>query len=300
MTPLRTLLERRESVILMGVVNRTPDSFSDGGEHLDERAALARVEAMIAEGASIIDVGAESTRPGSKPIGDAEQIARLGGVVRAAADRGAIVSIDTTSPVVAERALRDGATIVNSVSLDAAAELGELAGRSGASLVLMHSRGSMTEMAGFSAYPEDAYGDVIAEVAREWSAAAERAIRAGLPRADLVLDPGLGFFKSARHSLEIVARLDELVRLGFPVLVGASRKSFVARAAAGVGPASPPAQRLGGSLAAALACADRGAAIVRVHDVAETRQALAVAAAVRRARSGARSRPPAAEEVGRA
>ena len=300
MTPLRTLLERRESVILMGVVNRTPDSFSDGGEHLDERAALTRVEAMIAEGASIIDIGAESTRPGSKPISDAEQIARLGGAVRDAADRGAIVSIDTTSPAVAERALRDGATIVNSVSLDVAAELGELAARSGASLVLMHSRGSMTEMAGFSAYPEDAYGDVVADVAREWSAAADRAIGAGLPRADLVLDPGLGFFKSARHSLEIVARLDELVRLGFPVLVGASRKSFVARAAAGIGPVPPPAQRLGGSLAAALACAERGAAIVRVHDVAETRQALAVAAAVRRTRAGARARPSTPEEVGRA
>jgi len=127
MTPLRTLLDRRESVILMGILNRTPDSFSDGGRYLDDGAALARVDAMIAEGAAIVDVGAESTRPGAPAISDAEQLARLGGIVRAAAARGAIVSIDTTSPVVAARALADGAGVVNSVSLDAAGELGALA-----------------------------------------------------------------------------------------------------------------------------------------------------------------------------
>ena len=299
MTPLRTLLERRESVILMGILNRTPDSFSDGGRYVDDHAAIERVGAMIAEGAAIVDVGAESTRPGSPAIGDAEQIERLGDVVQRAADRGVIVSIDTTSPVVAARALRDGATVVNSVSLDAAAELGALAAAHGASLVLMHSRGSMTDMAGFSAYPEDAYDDVVADVLREWSLAADRAMRAGLAREDLILDPGLGFFKSARHSLEIVARLDEICRAGHAVLVGPSRKSFVARAAGG---AAPPSQRLGGSLAAAIACVERGAAIVRTHDVFETRQALAVTSAVisagRRARGPARARP--AVEVGRA
>jgi dihydropteroate synthase len=296
MTPLRTLLERRESVILMGILNRTPDSFSDGGRYLDDGAAIARVEAMRAEGAAIVDIGAESTRPGAPAISDGEQITRIGGIVRLSAARGAIVSIDTTSPVVAERALADGAAIVNSVSLAAAAELGELCAKHGAALVLMHSRGSMTEMAGFSTYAEDAYGDVVADVAREWSAAAERALGRGLPREDLILDPGLGFFKNARQSLELVARLDELVRLGFPVLVGASRKSFVARIAAAGGPVPPPSERLGGSLAAAIACVERGAAIVRAHDVAETRQALALAAAIRGAR------PPRArvEEVARA
>lgn len=296
MTPLRTLLERRESVILMGILNRTPDSFSDGGRYLDDRAAIDRVDAMLAEGARIVDVGAESTRPGSKAIDDAEQIDRLGDIVGKTAERGAIVSVDTSSPAVAERALRDGAKIVNSVSLDPAAELGALAAAHGASLVLMHSRGSMAEMTGFSAVPEDAYGDVVADVAREWSLAADRALRAGLPREDLIFDPGLGFWKSARHSIELVARLDELCRLGFAVLVGTSRKSFVARAA---GAAAPPGGRLGGSLAAAIACAERGAAIVRTHDVAETKQALAVAATIRKAKGAARAHPP-PREVGRA
>jgi dihydropteroate synthase len=288
MTPLRTLLERRESVDLMGILNRTPDSFSDGGRFLDDGAALAHVEAMIRAGASIVDVGAESTRPGAPLVDDAEQLARLGGIVAAIAARGVIVSIDTTSPAVAARALRDGARVVNSVSLDAAAELGGLAAAHGASLVLMHSRGAMATMPGFSAYADDAYGDVVADVAREWSAAAERALRAGLPRGDLVLDPGLGFFKNARHSLALVARLDELVALGFPVLVGASRKSFVSRAA-GEDPPSPPPERVGGSLAAAIACVERGARIVRTHDVAETKQALAVAAAIRGVKRSARA-----------
>lgn len=305
MVPLRTLLERRESVILMGILNRTPDSFSDGGRYLDDAAALARVDTMIEEGAAIVDVGAESTRPGAPSVSDAEQIDRLGDVVRAAAARGVLVSIDTTSPVVAERALRDGARLVNSVSLEPAADLGALAAAHGAALVLMHSRGAMTAMAGFSVYAEDAYADVVADVAREWSAAAGRALRSGLPREALILDPGLGFFKNARQSLELCARLDELCALGFPVLVGPSRKSFVARvASAELGPPAPPSRRLGGSVAAAIACVERGAAIVRAHDVADVKQALAVAAAVRAARAGQReqARAPghATAEVGRA
>jgi dihydropteroate synthase len=160
MTRLRTLIRPRDSVVLMGILNRTPDSFSDGGRFIDDAAALARIDAMIAEGAEIVDIGAESTRPGAPAVPADEQIARLGGVVRAAAGRGALVSIDTTSPRVAERALHDGAAVVNSVSLEAAAELGAVAARHGAALVLMHCRGSMTDMTGFSAYPDDAYGDV--------------------------------------------------------------------------------------------------------------------------------------------
>ena len=285
MTPLRTLLERRESALLMGVLNRTPDSFSDGGRFLDEGAAALHVDAMMREGASIIDVGAESTRPGAAPVSDAEQIARIGGVVRAAAERGAVVSIDTTSPAVAARALDDGATVVNTTSLEPAAELGALAAARGAALVLMHSRGAMAQMPGFSTCPDDAYADVVADVVREWSAAAERAVARGLAREDLVLDPGLGFFKNARHSLELCARMSELCALGFPVLVGASRKSFVARATARPGEgAGLPSERLGGSLAAAIACVERGAAIVRTHDVGVTRQALAMAAAIRHLR----------------
>lgn len=281
----------------MGILNRTPDSFSDGGRFMDDAAALARVDAMIAGGAAIIDIGAESTRPGSRPIEADEQLARLGVVVQAAARRGALVSIDTTAPAVAERALADGAAIVNSVSLEPAAELGELCRAHRASLVLMHCRGSMADMRGFSVYADDAYGDVVADVAREWTAAAERALRAGLPREDLVLDPGLGFAKNARQSIELCARLDELVALGFPVLVGPSRKSFVARTAGGD---AAPDERLGGTLAAVLACVERGAAMVRAHDVAETRQAIAVSAAIGRARRSGRpeGRAPAQAEAG--
>ncbi|WP_434043477.1 MULTISPECIES: dihydropteroate synthase [Sorangium] len=291
------LLERRRSVVIMGVLNRTPDSFSDGGRFENEQTALAQIDAMLSEGADMIDIGAESTRPGAQPVPDDEQIARIGGSVRDAVKRGALVSIDTTSPAVAARALDDGAAVVNTIALDSAAELGALCARRGASLVLMHSRGPMSAMAGFSAYPDDAYRDVVADVAREWSSAAARALDAGLPQGELVLDPGLGFAKNARQSLELCARLDELCALGFPVLVGPSRKSFLARAAAsergaaGGDALAPPSERLGGTVAAALACAARGAAAVRVHDVGPVRQALDVMRAIERAGPGGR-RPP--------
>ncbi|CAN97793.1 Dihydropteroate synthase [Sorangium cellulosum So ce56] len=284
----------------MGVLNRTPDSFSDGGRFADEDTALAQIDAMLSEGADMIDIGAESTRPGARPVPDDEQIARIGGSVRDAVKRGAVVSIDTTSPAVAARALDDGAAVVNSISLDSAAELGALCARRGASLVLMHSRGPMSAMAGFSAYPDDAYDDVVADVAREWSSAAARALEAGLPEGELVLDPGLGFAKNARQSLELCARMHELCALGFPVLVGPSRKSFLARAAASEAAArgggeeallAPPPDRLGGTVAAAIACAARGAAAVRVHDVRPVRQALDVMRAIERAGAGDRRRP---------
>jgi len=270
--------------MLMGILNRTPDSFSDGGRFQSDEAALARVDAMVAEGASIIDIGAESTRPGSEPIDDDEQIRRLGEIVAKAVARGAIVSIDTTRARVAEYALREGARVINTVSLEPAAELGALAARYDASLVLMHSRGSMSTMVGFSVYADNAYDDVVSDVIREWSEAAARAEAAGLAREEIVFDPGLGFAKNARQSLELCARLEKLTALGYPVLVGPSRKSFVARAAAGEGKAiAPPEERLGGTIAAVLACAEKGAAIARVHDVAPVKQALAVAAALRAA-----------------
>jgi dihydropteroate synthase len=170
---------------------------------------------------------------------------------------------------------------VNTVSLDPAEELGALAARFGGSLVLTHARGSMTNMQGFSVYDDTAYGDVVADVAREWQAAADRALAAGLPREDLLLDPGLGFTKNARHSIELCRRLGELCALGFPVLVGPSRKSFLARIAAREGAElAPPTERIGGTIAAVLACVRRGASVVRVHDVAAIVQALAIAAAI--------------------
>jgi dihydropteroate synthase len=260
----------------MGIVNRTPDSFFDGGQWLGDDAGRARALAVLRAGADVVDVGAESTRPGAAPVTATEQIERLGDVIALVVAEGGRASIDTTLPEVAEHALRQGATMINSVSLEPARELGELAARFGADLVLTHCRGAMTDMPGFSRYPADGYRDVCAEVAGEWQAAAARAMAAGVPRARLWFDPGLGFAKNAAQSLELCARLADLKQtLGHPMLVGPSRKSFVARAVAGEGEMPAPAERLGGSIAAALACARRGADMLRVHDVAETAQALA-------------------------
>lgn len=274
----------------MGVLNRTPDSFSDGGDFLDEDAAARRAGEMMVQGADILDLGAESTRPGAPPIADDAQIARLGRTIERAVKDGAIVSIDTTSPRVAAHAIGQGASIVNCVDPGRAAELGALAARSGAALVIMHSRGSMSAMRGFSAAAEATYEDVVSDVANELHAAARRAMDAGLEREEIVLDPGFGFTKNARHSIALAANLGAIVALGFPVLVGPSRKSFLAHAAAaeekdigGRGDLAPADQRLGGTIAAVLACAARGARIARVHDVIEARQALAVWGSIERA-----------------
>ncbi|MFO0587679.1 MAG: dihydropteroate synthase [Polyangiaceae bacterium] len=309
MSAVRALLDRSGArVLVMGVLNRTPDSFSDGGAFVSEEAAMRRAREMIAEGADILDIGAESTRPGAPQIPDDEQIARLGGTIASVAADGAIVSIDTTSPAVAEHALRRGASIVNCVDPARAAELGALAARYGAALVLMHCRGSMTAMRGFSAAADSSYVDVVDEVARELRGAADRAIEAGLPREEIVLDPGFGFAKNARHSIALVAHLQAIGALGFPLLVGPSRKSFLAHAAAAEakdagqsGDLAPPAQRLGGTIAVVLACAARGARIARVHDVAEARQALDVWSAIGKSeRAGQRGALVAREEAPRA
>ncbi len=268
----------------MGVLNRTPDSFSDGGRFLDDGNALAAAERMVREGASMIDVGAESTRPNSQPVPAGEQVARIGNIIRRVAELGVAVSVDTTLPEVAAYAVDEGAELVNSVDLAAAGPLADVARRGGAMLALMHSRGSMTKMSGFSSTEERAYGDVVADVAREWSAAKDAALERGLPESDVMLDPGLGFHKSARHSLELCRRLEELVALGFPVLVGSSRKSFLAVVTTEPGREQPPPEeRLGATIASCLVCAQKGAAVLRVHDVAAVKQALAFDEAVRRA-----------------
>lgn len=266
----------------MGIVNRTPDSFYDGGAYVDDRAARCCVLRLVEEGADIIDIGAESTRPTAPPVGASDQIARIGNLVDYAVAQGVTTSVDTTSPEVAAWALEHGATIINSVSLAAAGELGALAARRGARLVLTHCRGSMTAMGGFSVYSDTGYDDVVADVAREWLQAAADALAAGLTPDHLFFDPGLGFTKNARQSLELCARLGEFRALGHPILVGTSRKSYIAASvAAELGtPEPPPADRLGGSIAAALDCAARGADVLRVHDVAATRQALAYQAAL--------------------
>src|SRR5690606_33677696 len=191
----------------MGIVNRTPDSFSDGGLYLDDRAARVRVDELVRDGADIVDIGAESTRPGAKPVSDREQIERIGDLIRYASEKARVASIDTTSPRVAAHACAEGARMINSVSLEPAAELAEVARDAGADLVLTHCRGAMKDMAGFGGYPEDGYRDLVEEVLEEWQTAANRALCTGLARERLVFDPGLGFAKTARQSLELCARL---------------------------------------------------------------------------------------------
>jgi dihydropteroate synthase len=261
----------------MGVCNVTPDSFSDGGQFFSEADARARVDQLLAEGADILDIGGESTKPRAKSVSAKEQLARVFDVVGYAAhacielDRPACVSVDTQDAEVARACLAAGAVAVNDVSCCADLELARAVAEAEAAYVLMHSRGSMEKMAGFSIASENSYRDVVGDVVREWKDAAARARSAGMPAEAMVMDPGLGFAKNARHSSELVVRLAELVeKVGVPVTIGASRKSFLKLA----DPNAEPSQRLGASLAVALVAAARGAQILRVHDVAVTRQAI--------------------------
>ena len=260
----------------MGVLNVTPDSFSDGGLYTGAVHAKRHVDELLSAGADIVDIGGESTRPGAPPIAPAEQIARIEhALVYAVRERHAVVSVDTTSPEVARFALSAGAAIVNDVSCLADDELARVVADAKGSLVLMHARGPMRKMRGYSDAPGDAYGDVVRDVEREWSEAQSRAVRQGLPSDEIVFDPGLGYMKNAVHSLELLRRLDEFSTLGAPILVGPSRKSFIAKIASlTTGVEAAPADRLGGTIAACLDAVDRGAAILRVHDVFAVRQAL--------------------------
>jgi dihydropteroate synthase len=267
----------KRGVALMGICNVTPDSFSDGGDFFSPETALARVDLLLAEGADIVDIGGESTRPAASEVPPREQLARVLDVVRHAAARcrergAACVSIDTQSPEVARACLEAGAAVVNDVSCLRDDALARVTAEAGAAFVLMHSRGSQENMPGFGKVPAEAYGDdVVATVAREWSAAAERALACGVQKDVLYMDPGLGFAKAAAHSEELLRRLPDLCRaVGAPVLVGASRKSFLKLTDAD----AAPRDRLGASIAAAVHAATHGASIVRVHDVRATRQAI--------------------------
>lgn len=257
---------------LMGVLNVTPDSFYDGGRYLAESAAARRVAELVEQGADIVDIGGESTRPGAEPIPAAEQIARIEPAVRRAVQDGVVVSIDTSSAEVAERMLELGAQIINDVSCLSDPLLARTVARHSATLILMHSRGAMKDMKGFSQYPDDGYADVVENVLREWRAAQSRALSAGLARADVWLDPGIGFAKNASQSWELLRRLPELAAEGVPIVVGPSRKSFI-----GSLDGSRPEDRLGGTIAACLLSVQRGAHVLRVHDVASVRQALLAA-----------------------
>ena len=273
----------RRGVAIMGVCNVTPDSFSDGGRYLDRDQARARVDQLIAEGADIVDIGGESTRPGSQAVPAAEQIARVLDIVRYAAER-TCVSIDTTNPEVAATCLDAGAHAVNDVSLLANPDLARVTAGSGAMLILSHARAPQAKMGGFGGWPLSAYDDIVRDVLADWERAAETASKLGLPRASLVMDPGLGFSKASRHSFELLRRAREIVaalssdRAGehghghadVPVLFGASNKSFLTLVDRG----AEPADRTGASIAAAVHAVRCGVKIVRVHEVRATRQAI--------------------------
>ncbi|GAA0868679.1 dihydropteroate synthase [Brevundimonas basaltis] len=265
-----------EPVRVMGIVNVTPDSFSDGGRLATVDAAVAHGLTLVEQGADLLDIGGESTRPGADPASEAEEIARVIPVIEGLRDAwSGPLSVDTMKPAVARTAVAAGATMWNDVTaLGHTPESLETAARLGCDIVLMHMRGEPRTM-----QADPRYGDVIAEVSDWLLARAEAAMAAGVARERIWLDPGVGFGKTPDHNLVLTARLGELAARGFPVLYGASRK----RTIQSIDPtATDPADRLGGSLALALAAARNGAAILRVHDVRETVQALAVQAAIRR------------------
>ena len=256
--------------LVMGVVNVTPDSFSDGGRFLDPDAAIAQAQKLAAEGADILDIGAESSRPYGGPVAVPleEECARLARVLPAVVGLGVPVSIDTMKAAVAAWALEAGATIVNDVwGLQRDPDMARVVASHGAPVVIMHNREAA-----------DPAIDIIAEVAAFFSRSLEIAWEAGIERERIVLDPGIGFGKTAEQSMTCIARLDAFRDFGLPLLIGASRKRFINAILP-----SEPTERLGGSIAAHLLAVENGAAIIRAHDVAPTVQALAVAAAIRRA-----------------
>lgn len=252
----------------MGILNVTPDSFSDGGAHASADAAIRAGMAMAEDGADIVDIGGESTRPGADPVPAELEQARVIPVIQALARAGMTVSIDTRNAATMAAALDAGAAIVNDVSgltHDPAAR--PLVARRGCSAVLMHMRGTPQTM---TAMVE--YDDLVRDVARELSARIVLALASGIARDAIAIDPGIGFAKTGDQSITILRHLDAFTALGFPVLIGVSRKSFIGRLAG----ESDAKRRLPGSLAAGLFALSRGAAILRVHDVRETTQAIRV------------------------
>lgn len=268
--PLARLLALGRPAV-MGVLNVTPDSFSDGGRFLDPSIAIEQAQRMVAAGADVLDIGAESTRPygGAVPVPIEEEIRRLAPVLPSAVGLGIPVSIDTMKAKVAAWALASGAAIVNDVwGLQRDGDLARVVAEHGVPVIIMHNREAA-----------DPSIDIMADIAAFFSRSLDIAVRAGIARENIVLDPGIGFGKTAEQSVTAVARLAELKSFGLPLLVGASRKRFIDK----VSPASPD-QRLGGSIAAHVLAAADGAAIIRAHDVPETVQALRIAAAIWSAR----------------
>jgi dihydropteroate synthase len=276
--PIDALIGDRTRTHIMGVVNVTPDSFSDGGAWFEPDAAIAHGRELVAARADLIDVGGESTRPGAQRPEAGEELRRVLPVVAALAAEGALVSIDTMRCEVAAAALDCGAVMVNDVSGGTAdPDLLALVAERAVPYVVMHSRGPSADM-----QTRAVYADVVAEVCRELADRRDAALAAGLRPGRMVLDPGLGFAKTAEHNWTLLAHLDALTALGHPVLVGASRKAFLGRLGrpASVPPA-PAAERDQATAATSVLAALRGAWAVRVHDVLSTRRALDVVEAVR-------------------
>ena len=276
--PVRVIKLGRRTVDLgrrthvMGILNVTPDSFSDGGRFLQPPAALDHAAAMAEEGADFIDIGAESTRPGARPVPAKEQLARLVPVLRAVKKRvKAPVSVDTTSATVAQAALAEGADIVNDVSaLAGDPRMAAVVARTGVPCILMHMKGKPRTM-----QRDPKYTDLMTEITGFLAASLERGERAGIERAQMLVDPGIGFGKTAAHNLEILRRLAELESLGAPVVVGPSRKRFI-----GAVLDVPPGGRLEGTIAACVLAAANGANVLRVHDVKPVVKALKLADAI--------------------
>jgi dihydropteroate synthase len=259
------------SVRLMGVVNVTPDSFSDGGLYLEPEAAIAHGAELADEGADVLDVGGESTRPGAEEVSVEVEVARTEPVVADLAALGHRVSIDTSKRAVAEAALDAGAAIVHDVTaMRADPEIGALCADRGAELVLMHMQGTPRTM-----QDEPTYEDVVDDVRRFLAERIEAALAAGVAEERIWVDPGIGFGKTLEHNLELLRRLGELRDLGRPILVGTSRKSFIGKV-----DGSGPDERIGGTIASSVLAVAAGADMLRVHDVAEAVQATGVAAAI--------------------
>jgi dihydropteroate synthase len=256
---------------IMGVVNVTPDSFSDGGLYLDAEAAIRHGVELVAQGADILDVGGESTRPGAEEVGAEEERERVEPVVAGLSERGYEVSVDTSKLAVAVAALDAGATIVNDVTaLRADPEIGTLCAERGAGLVLMHMQGTPRTM-----QESPVYDDVVDDVRSFLSERLEAAVAAGVDEDRVWLDPGIGFGKSLDHNLELLRRLSELRELGRPLVVGTSRKSFIGKI-----DGSPVGERLGGTIASSVLAAADGADVLRVHDVTEVAQAVTMTTAI--------------------
>lgn len=279
MADRRSLLRKP---IIVGVVNVTPDSFSDGGNFLSPDAALVRVGQLLEEGADVVELGGESTRPGAQAVRAADEIARVVPVIAAAHERWphATLAIDTVKAPVAAAALDAGASVVNDVSaLRLDPELACVCAAAGCTLILMHSRGSVSDMASFE-HARYAGDDVMAAALTELTDAVRRATAAGVRPDHVVLDPGIGFAKRGEHSVRALAQLPRLVDLGFPVMVGASRKRFLGE----ITGVKQPSERDAATLGAHVVALTLGATWFRVHDVRAHRHALDVAAAVLEAR----------------